>query len=292
MNWKNKLVMVTGSEGMIGKELVIQLKNLGARILRFDIKLNKSDDVRDYKKCLEILKEFKPEYIFHLFGVKGNPKFTKEKPVDFMAPMLQGDTNMILAAQEAGISKFLYTSSISVEHLETDKYAAWAKMTAEKLIEAMRIQYPHGTKYIIVRPSNVYGRFDDFNNPNAMVITNLIREALYEEQIEVWGSGYELRDFIHAKDVAKGMILAMEKMPKYPVNLCSGEGIPIRQIAKVIASKFNKKLKFNKLKGIGSSKRIMEINWEFKPEIPIEEGLKEVIEYAREYAGRNNNKHI
>ena len=101
MNWKNKKVLVTGSEGMIGKELVIQLEELGAEVEGIDLKNN--IDLTDFVLCKICCKDI--DYVFHLAGVKGSPKMTKERPVDFMGPMLQFDTNMILAAQNKKVKK-------------------------------------------------------------------------------------------------------------------------------------------------------------------------------------------
>lgn len=274
--WKNKKVLVTGSEGLIGKELVIQLKKLGAIARTADLK--QGHDFRIYKQCL--LSCGGADYVFHLAGIKGSPKRTSEKPVDFMGPMLQFDTNMIIAANTMGIKRFLYTSSIAVENMETDFYPAWAKMTAEHLTKAMHIQYPEGTKYCVVRPANVYGRFDNFDNPNSMVVTSLVRKALTEDKLEVWGDGTQVRDFINAKDVARGMIKAMEEMPGEPVNLCSGEGITIKYLSELIAKETGKEIEFDPTKPRGADSRVMKLNWEFKPEIDIETGIKEVINEA------------
>ncbi|MCH7568457.1 MAG: NAD(P)-dependent oxidoreductase [Nanoarchaeota archaeon] len=284
--WKNKKVLVTGSEGMIGKELVIQLEGLGADILLADLKVpfGGATDLTNYKECIDVCEDI--EYIFHLAGVKGNPKKTKERPVDFMGPMLQFDTNMILAAQEEGVKRFLYTSSIAVENPESDKYPAWAKQTAETLIEAMRIQYKdvpkeYKTNYCIVRPSNVYGRFDNFDNPDAMVVTSLINKAMKDGNLILDEKGCEqFRDFINAKDVARGMIKAMEDMPDKPVNLCSGEEVQIAVIIKLIMNNTGCSTEFRNLNlTLGPNKKVMKINWDFKPEISLEKGIKEVIEW-------------
>ena len=210
--WKNKKVLVTGSEGMIGKELVIQLHKLGANIALWDIKYwYKDRNVKEGMRPMDItykdiversISKVNPEIIFHLAGVKGNPKMTKEKPVDFMGPMLQFDTNMILVAQKYGVKRFLYTSSIAVENPESDKYPAWAKQTAETLIEAMRIQYPK-TKYCIVRPANVYGK-EDLSRDNLMVVSGLIKAGLKDKKLILDKKGStQIRDLIHAKDVAR-----------------------------------------------------------------------------------------
>lgn len=272
-DYKNKKVLVTGGAGMIGIELVMQLYDLGAKVTVADIKTG--NDLSNYNTCKELCKN--KDYVFHLVGVKGSPKMTRERPIDFMAPMLQCDVNMILAAQHSNIERFLYTSSIAVENPQTDVYPAWAKMTSEKLIEAMKIQYPQGTKYCTVRPANVYGKYDNFNNPNAMVITSLISKAL-KGNFEVWGTGEEERDFINAKDVAYGMLLALKEMPDRPVNLCSGKGVKISDIVSIIEKHTNTKAIYNN-KPVGDKRRVMKLNWDFRPTIGIEKGLEEIIKW-------------
>lgn len=276
-------ILVTGGEGMIGKELRDLLHDQEEKGEQLDITIldiKNEDDIRDFEVCKALCEDM--DEVYHLFGVKGSPKMTNERPVDFMLPMLQGDVNMIRAAHERGVKKFLYTSSIAVENPVDDKYPAWAKQTAETLIEAMRIQYPNGTKWAIVRPANVYGKYDNFENPNAMVITSLISKAINQDSLDVWGDGTQIRDFIHAKDVARGMIKAMEEMPDYPVNLCSGQGITIFTLARIISQEFNKEIVWDKDKPTGTQVRVMKPNWPaFQPEIDIEDGLKEVCEYVR-----------
>jgi len=283
--WKGKKVLVSGSEGMIGKELVEQLNNLGAEVTGIDLKQGKDCDLRKYWTCYNLCKD--ADIVFHLAGIKGSPRMTNERPLDFIGPMLQFDTNMILAALKCGVSKFLYTSSIAVENIETDKFPAWAKMTGEMLIEAIRIQYKvktYGTEttdYCIVRPSNVYGRFDNFDNPNAMVITSLIKKALTYKQIDVWGNGSEVRDFINAQDVARGMIDVMTEMPTEPINLCSGESHTIKDVAEIISSITKKKVFYDENRKTGAKSRVMKPNWPLEIKVSLKQGIEEAIEWAK-----------
>ena len=275
--FKDKKVLITGGLGMIGKELKILLEELGAKVFIADLKIG--NDLTEYGACLQVCKD--KDYVFHLAGVKGSPKLTNERPLDFFEPMIQFNTNMIKAARECEVKRFLYTSSIAVENLETDLYPAWAKLTGEHQIEASRIQYPEGTQYCIVRPANVYGRFDDFNNPNAMVITALIKKARNPnaKYLEVWGSGTQVRDFINAKDCARGMIKALEEMPG-TVNLCSGVGVTIKEIAEIIAKLTNKQVKYDTTKPRGAESRVM-ANPYIQPKINIVAGIKEIIEWIK-----------
>ncbi len=274
-SWKNKRVLVTGGAGMIGLELVEQLEELGAVVEIADIAFDAKHDLTKYGVCKQLCIE--KDYVFHLAGIKGNPRMTKERPVDFMAPMLAFDRNMIVAAQEINVKRFLYTSSIAVENFDSDLYPATAKLTAERLIEAMRIQYDDGTKYCIVRPCNIYGRYDNFKKKELMVVSDLIKKGLQNNIVEIWDDGQSERDFLNAKDCARGMIQTMKELPDKPVNLCSGIGVKIIDIANIISKILGVQVKTGQPQP--PTRRVMDLNWNFKPQINIEEGIKEIIEW-------------
>ena len=100
--------------------------------------------------------------------------------------------------------------------------------------EAYRIEYGWNDIYI-VRPANVYGPWDNFDPNNAMVIPSLIKRAADgENPLTVWGDGSAIRDFIHARDCAQGIIQVFEQGVKEPVNLASGKGISIREIVETL----------------------------------------------------------
>lgn len=234
-------ILVTGSEGMIGKELTILLKNNNIRIKRADLKLG--IDLRNFSICKKISEGISECYM--LAGVKGSPKMTQERPVDFLVPMLQFNTNMLEACRINNVKKVLYTSSIAVLNYKTDKFPAFAKKASELQIDAYKIQYPKfGNNCFIVRPANVFGRFDNFDNQDAMVVTSLVRKAVLDDEIKVWGDGSEEREFISAKDVARGMILTMNKMPNKPVNLGSNKTHTIKELAEILSKLSHKPIKY------------------------------------------------
>ena len=158
----------------------------------------------------------------------------------------------------------------------------------ELQVEAYKIQY--GWKNIaIVRPANVYGKYDNFSPNDAMVIPSLIRRAVEgENPLKVWGDGSPIRDFINARDVASGMLLVMEKMPEKPVNLGSGEGVSIKEIAEIVCEYVHgnsQAIIWDTSKPSGDKKRLMDISYAksfgFAPEVSIEEGIKEVVEWYK-----------
>lgn len=274
-----KKILITGAAGMIAKELpeLLLSKDKNAEILGADLKFY--HDLREYETCKKFCEGV--DEIYHLAGVRSNPRFTKTNPVDFLLPMLSIDSNMIRAALENNVGKFLYTSSIGVFY-DTDKYSAYAKQVGERLIEAIKIQYPD-RKFCVVRPSNCYGRFENFARENNMVVSDLIRKALTSSRVEVWGNGDETRDFLNARDVARWMVEVMEKMPIDPVNLYTGTQHSIFEVVKIIEKNTGANMWFN-METEGKLSKPMPPNINFNlssPTVTLEDGIKEAIEYAR-----------
>jgi len=307
--FKGKNVLVTGGTGLIGRPLVEMLVEAGAnlRIASLDdpSRAHPKAEFRrvnliHFENCMETCRDM--DYVFHLAGIKGSPAMTAAKPASFFVPTISFNTNMMEAARQCRVQRFLYTSTIGVYapaevfHEEDvwktfpsqhDRFAGWAKRMGELQAEAYRIEY--GWEGInIVRPANVYGPYDNFDPANAMVIPSLIRRAVEgENPMVVWGDGTPVRDFIFAADVARGMLLVMEKNPQIPVNLGSGTGISVADLVEIILKFTDPKpeLMWDRTKPAGDRKRIMDMERAralgFEPRVSIEEGVRETINWYR-----------
>ena len=305
--FKNKRVLVTGGTGMVGRELVQLLLDRGAkiRVASLDEPVDFFEEVEFIKKDLTIYKNCEMacegmDYVFHVAGVKGSTKMSQTRPLDYFLPMIRFNTNMMEAAFRRGVKWYLYTSSngvyahkdISHEDdvwktfvSETDKLPGWAKRIGELQAEGYKIQ--HGWDNIsIVRPANVYGKWDNFDLENSMVIPSLIRkgeETAVGGTMSVWGDGSPIRDFIHARDVARGMIFTVENKITEPVNLGCGKGVTIAQIASSIAARFECGIEFDKSKPNGDPIRLLDMermfSKGFKLSVDIDEGVEETIEW-------------
>lgn len=305
--YKNKKVLVTGGTGLIGRPLVRLLIERGAevRIASLDEPSRahpqaefQKIDLMNIDNCQKVCAGM--DIVFHLAGIKGSPAMTSKRPASFFVPTLMFNTNMMESARRSGVKKYLYTSTIGVyaqaELLcednvwktypsENDKFAGWAKRMGELQAEAYSIEY--GWEDIaIVRPANVFGPYDNFDPANAMVIPSLIKRALDgENPLVVWGDGSAVRDFIHAEDVAAGMLMALEKGCGTPVNLGSGIGISIKEVVDIIVSNMEVKpeVVWDTSKPSGDRKRLMDVskakNLGFKPAISIEDGIKDVMKW-------------
>ncbi|HVE44199.1 MAG TPA: NAD(P)-dependent oxidoreductase [Gammaproteobacteria bacterium] len=306
--YQGKAVLVTGGTGLIGKPLVEMLIQAGAKVTVVSLDdpkrapngvIFKQADLRELKNCIEICND--QEIVFQLAGVKGSPAMTAKRPASFFVPTITFSINMMEAARRAGVSRYLFTSSVGVYSpaevfyeddvwktfpSPNDRFAGWAKRMGELQAEAYKIEY-NWDKISIVRPANVYGPYDNFDPANAMVIPSLIHRAIHgEKPLTVWGDGSPIRDFIHARDVARGMLLAVEKGINEPINLGSGTGVTIKQIAEIVATHVpggSIPLEWDTSKPKGDEKRLMDMTrangYGFKPAISIEEGIKETIDW-------------
>ena len=124
-----------------------------------------------------------------------------------------------------------------------------------------------------------------------MVIPSLISRAVNENSplLTVWGDGSPIRDFIHCSDVAKGMLLAVEKGINIPINLGSGSGITIKSIAEIVGKLTGKEIIWDIKKPMGDKQRILDTeiasSYGFKCSKDLYEGIKEAIEwYKNEYS--------
>jgi GDP-L-fucose synthase len=309
--YRGQSVLVTGGTGMIGRPLVEMLLAAGAkvRIASLDDPARAPAgaafvraDLREFGQCLDVCRG--ADTVFHLAGVKGSPKMAAERPASFMVPTIQFSVAMMEAARQQRVARYLFTSSVGVYapaevfHEDEvwksfpsphDRFAGWAKRVCELQAEAYRIEY--GWKGIsIVRPANVYGPYDNFDPANAMVIPSLIRRiADGENPLVVWGDGSAERDFIHARDVARGMMLVVAKGVTEPVNLGSGRSTTIREVVEIAAAAAPRRpeIRWDTSKPAGDRKRIMDMARAtahgFAPRTGIEEGIRSTFAWYLEH---------
>ncbi len=311
--FENKRVLVTGGTGLIGRPLVKKLLEYKAmvNVVSLDEPIDFPSnciftkiDLRSFENCLKVTKDI--DIVFHLAGVKGSPLMTKKQPASFFVPTLLFNTNMIEASRINKVKNFLYTSSIGVYApadifeedkvwstfpSENDKFAGWAKRMGELQIESYQKEYKI-FNYNIVRPANVFGKFDNFDPSTAMVIPSLIHRVISgENPLKVWGDGEQTRDFIYADDVADGMLQVMVKKFSKPVNLGSGKGIKIKTIVEILKS-INKTLKveWDKSKPTGDRVRIMDTTTAKNLGIVNKHRIEESISHTYEWYKSNYNK--
>ena len=117
-SFKGKNCLITGGTGMIGREIALLLLKAEAhvRVISLDeIKIhNKIDhvygDLTSFEFCKQQTKDM--NFVFHVAGIKGSVKVTKEQPASFFVPLLMFNTNVLEASRINNVEKLVYTSSI------------------------------------------------------------------------------------------------------------------------------------------------------------------------------------
>jgi GDP-L-fucose synthase len=312
MFYKDKVVLVTGGTGFVGTHIVQELLKHGARVRvpihRRSLIIQDEHietiyaDLTKQEDCLRAVKGV--QYVFHAAGCVGSAATG--------TPMAGITTNLILTAQmlqaawEENIERFLLFSSstgypvadhpIEEEEMWTGPTPpsylgyGWMRRYFERLGEF--VVSKSNMKVSIVRPTAVYGRWDNFEPATSHVIPALIRKAVEKHNpYEVWGSGEEVRDFLHVTDLARGCLLMLEKYAVCdPINIGYGSGFKIKEIVKIIlkaAGHKNTTVKFNpdkptnipfRMVNTSKAKRILG----FEPQVLIEEGINDTVKWYKQ----------
>ena len=299
-------ILITGASGMVGKHLVDMCLDKGYYVRATDIRYDDRYDIyvknfefyqadlRDFDDCKNVVTGM--DAVFQVAGVKGSPKRAAEQPNDYFTPMLQMNTNIAEASRLQGVDWYVYTSTVGVYQpaevfkeddvwktypSENDKYAGWVKRLGELQLDCFETHY--GLKnYSIVRPANIYGEYDEFGEEST-VIASLVKKGYHNDLLSVWGDGTPIRDFIHAEDVARGILMSYENQITEPINLGSGDGVRIKDIASIVATHYGKEIEYDTTKPNGDNKRLMDMtranSYGFYPEVDLETGIKRVIKY-------------
>lgn len=303
-NYRGKRIWVSGHKGMVGSALVRRLGSEGCEVLTAD----RSVDLRDPGLVKEWMQDNRPDAVIIAAARVGGIMANDTQPADFIYDNLMIASNQIHAAHEAGVEKlmFLGSSCIYPKHapqpmseealltgpLEpTNQWYAIAKIAGIKLCQAYRAQ--HGDDFIAVMPTNLYGPGDNYDLTTSHVLPALLRKMHEAKvaggaEVEIWGSGNPLREFMHVDDLADACTFVLERYSQAEhINIGSGIETSIRELAMTIAKVvgFDGRLVFDKTKPDGTprklmdSKRLHALGW--TPSISLEDGITEVYRHYK-----------
>ena len=315
MFYKDKKVLVTGGTGLVGSYFVQELLKQGARV-RVPIH-NRPLEIRekgaelfsaDLTRMVDCMRATKDvDFVIHAAGAISAAAITVKNPMETISANLILTLRVIQAAWMQGVKRFLILSSPTVYPdadypiKEEEMWSGdtvpiyfgygWMRRYLERLGEFVASK--SDMKIAIVRPSAAYGRYDNFDSVTSHVIPGLIRKAVEKQNpYEVWGDGTEVRDFIHASDIARGGLLALEKHAVCdPINLATDRAITIKEMVDIILgiAEHEPEIVFNNSKPTTIPYRMLDTSkakslLDFKAEISLEEGLKDTLEWYKEKA--------
>jgi GDP-L-fucose synthase len=274
-------IYVAGHRGMVGSAIVRRLQADGFE--RIVTRTHSELDLLDQRAVHAFLAEEKPDYIFIAAAKVGGINANNIYRADFIYQNLMIEANLVHGAHLAGVQSLMFLGSsciypklapqpMSEDALltgllePTNEPYAIAKIAGIKLCEAYNHQF--GRQYISVMPTNLYGPNDNYDLNNSHVLPALIRKAHEaklrgDTQLEVWGTGKPMREFLYADDLADACVHLMQSGYDGPlVNIGTGTDVTIRELAETVLEVvgFQGDLRFDATKPDGTPRKLMDVS--------------------------------
>lgn len=322
---KNSKIYIAGHRGLVGSTIKHLLKEEGFTNLVYRTK--EELDLRDEAATKNFFETEKPEYVFLAAAKVGGILANQNFPADFIYNNLKIHTNVIFYSYKYRVKKLLYLGSscvyprdapqpIKEEYLftgpleKTNEPYAIAKIAGLKLCQSFNRQY--GTNFIAAMPTNLYGPHDNFDLENAHVLPAILckfhqAKIRREEKVILWGTGKPKREFLYVDDLAKALLLLMQKSNPTPdqnekgeifFNVGSGEEISILDLAKLIAEivGFQGRIEHDLTKPDGTPRKLLDsirlLRLGFRPQVSLREGLARTYQWylGNVKDGQNNRQ--
>jgi len=323
MSSKDQPIVVCGGGGFIGGHLVAEFRSLGYKNIRsVDIKprgewyqvfrdvKNLQLDLKDLANCRKALKGCEGAQVFQLAADMGGMGFIENNKALCMLSVLT-NTHMLMAAQDAKVDRFFYSSSACVYNAskqtdpnvtalkEEDAYPAmpedgygWEKLFSERMSRHFREDYGLGTR--VARFHNVYGPEGTWEGGREKAPAAICRKVIHalhtgKHQIEIWGDGSQTRSFMYITDCTKGIRMLTDSDYTQPINLGSSELVSINQLVSIAEAIGNVKLdrsyKLDAPKGVAgrnSDNTLIEQVFGWEPDTRLRDGMEKTYRWIHE----------
>ena len=309
---KSKKIYIAGHKGMVGSAV---WRALEARGYKNVLGCSKQDlDLRNQHQVNHFFQKEQPEIVIDAAALVGGIMANKNNPYPFIMDNLQIQMNLMDAAHQNKVEKFIFLGSSCIYPKEapqplkeeylltaplepTNEWYAIAKIAGVKTIEAIRKQY--NKDFVSLMPTNLYGIRDNFDLQTSHVLPAMIRKfheakeksekTGINEPVELWGTGNPKREFLFVDDLAEAIIFVMEnKLEESLYNVGSGEDLSLKELAlrvqKIIGH--HGEIIWDTSKPDGTPRKVMEVsklkNLGWSPKITLEQGIEEIYQWFLE----------
>jgi Nucleoside-diphosphate-sugar epimerases len=314
-----KKIIVTGGAGFLGKHIVSQLETQDNEVFvprSAEHNLESKDETnRMYEKCLSDWGKI--DIVIHAATDIGGIGYSSSHSASQFYSNTLINLNTVHGAYQYEVGQFVGIGSVceypavtpcpfkeeelwnGYPVISNDAYGLTKRML---LAQCVAYERQYGFHFVHLLPVNMYGPGDDFDLANSHVIPALIRKIAYaidhgQNSVEVWGTGYESREFIYIEDVAEAVIMAAEKYESgAPVNIGSGQEIQMKELANILKELMNYKGEFRYLdNGLGGQvRRLLDVSkaekeFGFRAKTDFYVGLEKTIKAFYENRERIEN---
>lgn len=296
---KDTKIYVAGHRGMVGSAIVRKLTELGFE--NIIVRTSSELDLRNQEAVNRFFEATQLDYVFLAAAKVGGIVANKTYKADFIYDNLMIQNNIIHNAYQHKVKKLLFLGSSCIypkfapQPIEenalltgalepTNEPYALAKIAGLKMCDYYREQY--GRDFISLMPTNLYGPNDNYDLKNSHVIPALLRKfheakLVNAPQVEVWGTGSPMREFLHVDDLAAACIYFMEHYSEAGhLNIGTGKDISIKALAELIKeiTNYQGEIFWNTNYPDGTPRKVMNTqkanNLGWQPKISLKEGLK------------------
>lgn len=307
--------LVTGAAGFIGSHVCRHLLDSGYEVVGIDDLSGGFRDhvpegvefvegsVTDTEFINKLFDDHKFDYVFHLaaYAAEGLSHFIKH--FNYTNNLL-GSVNLINASINHEIKCFVFTSSIAVYGAnqlpmkeETvpqpeDPYGI-AKYAVEMDLHESHEMF--GLNYVIFRPHNVYGEYQNIGDRYRNVIGIFMNQLMQDQPLTVFGDGKQTRAFSYIDDVAPVIAASVERKEAYNqvFNVGADKPYSVNELAEVVMAAMGKKGKINHLEArnevidaYSSHDKVKRCFVDIIKNVPLEEGVKRMAEWAKKTGAR------
>lgn len=303
---KQNKIYIAGHRGMVGSAIwrALEAKGYSNLIGRTSAEF----DLRRQADVEAFFETEKPDVVVLAAAKVGGILANNTYRADFLYDNLAIQNHIIHSAWKTNVKKLLFLGSSCIypkmaeqplkeESLltglleQTNEPYAIAKIAGIKMCESFRRQY--GCNFISAMPTNLYGPNDNYDLKNSHVLPALIRK-MHEakvngaSEVEIWGTGSPLREFLHVDDLADACVFLLENYhEELFVNVGYGDDISIKDLALLVKKVvgFDGELRFDTSKPDGTPRKLMDssrlrsLGW--KPSITLEQGVNKTYQEVK-----------
>ena len=305
---KKDKIYVAGHRGLVGSAIVRNLKEKGyTNIIG---RTHKELDLTDQVMVREFFESEKPDVVVLAAAKVGGINANNTAPADFAYQNMQIQCNVIKCSHDFHVNKLLFLGSTCIYPKmapqpipedalltgpleETNEAYAIAKIAGLEMCKFYKRQY--GDDFISCMPTNLYGPHDNYDLEGSHVMPAMIRkfhEAKVSNapQVELWGTGTPLREFLYVDDMADACVFLLENYSgEQHVNIGTGKEVTIRELAETVkkAVGYKGEIRWNKDMPDGTPRKLTnvdklhELGW--KHRVELEEGVELAYQWFKDH---------